>query len=100
MFRPESLQAKHQFLKRQRDLRGSQSIFLSFLDPNGYNFASMPAVTSFFSMWRSMICTRNFRRSEYCHEVHGSSAKLSTGERNIRAAKVRESADISDDASR
>ena len=48
----------------------------------------MAAVTNFFSRWRSMICTRNFRRSAYCAAPEPfDGASLIFGEASDRRAK-------------
>ena len=51
-------------------------------------------------MCRCKICNRNFRKSAACALATVLLAKLSSGARNIRAASVRDSTEISDDASR
>src|SRR5579859_4960164 len=64
------------------------------------DFSSMAAVTSFFSIWRCRIWSSIFRKSAPWDLGHGIWVKLSTGARNICPASMRDSLEISDDASR
>src|ERR1700722_20481727 len=51
-------------------------------------------------MWRWRVWIRNLRRSAAWDLGHGVPAKVSTGARNICAARARESPEISEDARR
>src|SRR5215469_6814091 len=63
-------------------------------------FSSMPRVTSFFSMCRSKVCSRNFRRSVAEWVSAPEDWIADKGALSMRAASWRDSAHNSDDARR
>src|SRR5690349_2921284 len=76
------------------------SVFQGFLLLAQSTLSSIDAVTSFFSMCRSMRWARNRRRSAPRLRVQASPFSRFNGARNISVAWARESAEISVLASR